>query len=229
MTSFRTACRQALTPELRYPEARLTWTLRAALVATAIYGLATAAPGAAITVVTGATGLAASVGFAFVPTRRPRTLKAAEAFVLASFLLHAAGHAFGWYDRFDHYDKLLHTVVPFAAALTLWALSQASHWLWDWRHVPALPVGVYLFAMVVTLGTLWEIVEFTMDQLLGTDEQNGLADTMLDLVADTVGALAGAALVAALTHYGHEHGMDHVSEDPKRNAPRRGPARRGAD
>lgn len=51
-----------------------------------------------------------------------------------------------------------------------------------------------LFAIVV--GTLWEVFEFTMDQVVGTtmqksmfDDPSGLTDTMWDMIVNVVGAI----------------------------------------
>ncbi|MBN1539799.1 MAG: hypothetical protein JW939_06615, partial [Candidatus Thermoplasmatota archaeon] len=43
----------------------------------------------------------------------------------------------------------------------------------------------------VTLGVLWEIFEFGVDQLFGWNMQrSGLKDTMTDLIVDVLGALS---------------------------------------
>ena len=224
--SFRLqALRQACTPEFGYPTAKLVWALRALLAGLGVLALIvepryTTLP---LLLATAGFGLVASVGFAFIPTRRPATLKAAEAAVLAAFAMHMMGHALGWYEAFWWYDKALHFLVPVAMVLTLYALSQATEWIWNWRHVKPLEVGIYLFSMAVALSALWEILEFAMDQLFGTEEQNGLADTMVDLIADVLGALLGAVAVAWLTRYAWMHGHDEVAETPKRPYPTRGP------
>lgn len=56
-------------------------------------------------------------------------------------------------------------------------------------------VALFAFAFAVTGGTLWEIFEFGMDQVLGTTMQkpmlgdpSGLTDTMWDLIVDALGA-----------------------------------------
>lgn len=221
----RRVVREAFTPEWCYPESKLVWALRALLVVLAVFSLVaqprfTTRP---LLFFSAVSGLLFSVGFAFVPTTRPRTLKAAEAATLVAFLAHVAGHAFGFYERFVYYDKVLHFLMPLAAALVLFALSQATRWIWSWRGVPPLPVFIYLFSMSVTLAALWEILEFAMDQLAGTDEQNGLFDTMVDIIMDVAGAAVGALVAALVTRYGERHGHDAVAEAPKRSEPRRAP------
>jgi hypothetical protein len=46
----------------------------------------------------------------------------------------------------------------------------------------------------MTIGVLWEVFEFGMDELFGLNMQkSGLADTMYDLIVDIFGAFLGAA------------------------------------
>lgn len=228
MTFRPRALRDALTPEFHTLPHQAVWALRALLAGLAVYSLAveptyTTRP---LLFMSAAWGLVVSLGFAFIPTRRPRTLKAAEFGTLLAFALHVMGHAFGWYATFRGYDTLLHFAVPIVCVLILYALSQAVGWIWDWRLVKPVEVGVYLFAMSITLGVLWEIVEFGMDRIFGTREQDGLTDTMVDLIMDVLGSLVGSILVALATAYGRRHGHEKVSEAPKRPIPMRAP--RGA-
>ena len=226
---MRRALKAALTPEWHHPTAKVVWALRALLAGLALYALTveptyTTRP---LLVFSAVAGLAVSVAFAFVPTRRPRTLKAAEAAVLLAFAGHVVGHAFGVYQNWPPYDTVLHFSVPLVTPLILYALSQSSPWLWDWRKVSPLEVGIYLFALAVTFGTLWEILEFLMDTFFGTREQDNLADTMVDLIADVAGATLGALVGAYATKLGREKGFDRVSEEPKRPAPARSPREKG--
>ena len=56
-----------------------------------------------------------------------------------------------------------------------------------------LTVAFFAFCFAVTIGALWEIWEFMLDQVFGLNTQkSGLVDTMWDLIVDTVGALIGA-------------------------------------
>ena len=224
------AVRDAFTPEFRHPENKLVWLLRGLLAALAVYSLAvepefTTRP---LLFFSAAIGLAASVGFAFVPTRRPRTLKAAEAATLVSIAWHVIGHAFGIYAAWKAYDTILHFIVPLTTVLVLYALTQATNWIWDWRRVSPLEVGIYLFSMALALSTCWEILEFGMDQLFGTREQDDLYDTMVDLIMDFSGALLGAIAAGYVTWLGREKvGLEGVSETPKRPVPTRRPTRDG--
>jgi uncharacterized membrane protein YjdF len=201
------------------------WALRAWLAFLAGYSLAVTPTYTStfLLVSSALTGLAASIGFALVPTQRPRTLQTAEAIVLASFILHVMGHAFGFYAHVPHYDKMLHVVVPAGAVYALYALSQSTRWIWRWTKVRPVEVAIYLFCILVTLGAVWELFEFGTDSLFGTHEQDDNSDTMLDLVADFVGALVGAVLVGLLTAYGRRNGFESIAESRQALMRRIGP------
>ncbi|MDR9393457.1 hypothetical protein [Roseovarius sp. SYSU LYC5161] len=59
---------------------------------------------------------------------------------------------------------------------------------------PHVAVAFFAFCFALTIGTVWEMFEFGMDQIFGMNMQkSGLMDTMGDLIVDAVGALIGAA------------------------------------
>lgn len=51
-------------------------------------------------------------------------------------------------------------------------------------------IAFFAFIFAMGMGSVWEIFEFSMDQLFGMNMQkSGLVDTMWDLIVDGVGAL----------------------------------------
>ena len=59
---------------------------------------------------------------------------------------------------------------------------------------PPMALAWFAFCYAMTIGVLWEIFEFGMDELFGLNMQkSGLADTMYDLIVDTFGAFVGSA------------------------------------
>gem|GEM_PF-1833078 len=195
-------------------ESHAVWALRGALLVIAAYSMTVQPQYTTRPLLVGSSllGLGVSALFTLIPTRRPRTLRAAEAAVLFAFVLHVSGHAFGLYARFADYDKALHTLVPLALVLVFYALSQSTGWLWAWTRVTPAEAGVYLFSMAVTVCTFWEIVEFTTDTFFGTHEQGGNFDTMTDILCDFAGAAVGALVAAAATRHGRAHGFGSISE-----------------
>ncbi|MGB3314193.1 MAG: hypothetical protein WBB85_07255, partial [Albidovulum sp.] len=63
----------------------------------------------------------------------------------------------------------------------------------DRYAAPAWAVAFASFCFALSIGTLWEIFEFAMDQAFGLNMQkSGLPDTMGDLIVNTFGAGIGA-------------------------------------
>jgi hypothetical protein len=70
----------------------------------------------------------------------------------------------------------------------------------DRYAAPPWALGVLSFCVAMTVGALWEVFEYTTDQIFQLDMQkSGLDDTMSDIIVNAVGAaLAGLAGVAYL-------------------------------
>lgn len=121
------------------------------------------------------------------------------AFVFASLFL---GEVHGYYTRFWWWDIVLHTSSGFLLGiigfLLVYVLNETEQIQLSMR-----PGFVAFFAFLFALGTgaAWEIFEFSIDSLFGTDMQKtmlgdttGLTDTMFDLIVDAVGALVISVL-----------------------------------
>jgi hypothetical protein len=133
-----------------------------------------------------------------VKLRLPMSFLAAIAlFVLGSIYL---GELRDFYTRFWWWDLVLHATSAMGFGvlgfLFIFMLFQGDRYA-----APAWAIGLLTFSTAMTVGALWEIFEFAMDQLFGFNMQkSGLLDTMGDLIVDMLGAalagLAGAAFVA---------------------------------
>ena len=113
------------------------------------------------------------------------------------------GEVMAFYYRVPHWDTILHA---FSGAM-LGALGYSVvSFLNRSDGVPIelspLFVAFFAFCFSMTMGMLWEVYEFTMDALFGTNMQkfmqeggtmlvgqSALADTMKDIIVDAVGAL----------------------------------------
>lgn len=115
-------------------------------------------------------------------------------FVFASLFL---GEVHGYYTRFWWWDIVLHTSSGFLLGiigfLLVYVLNESER-----IHISMRPgfVAFFAFLFAVGAGAIWEIFEFSIDSLFGTDMQKtmlgdttGLTDTMWDLIVDAVGAL----------------------------------------
>ena len=64
----------------------------------------------------------------------------------------------------------------------------------DRYAAPPLAMAFFAFCFGITIGVLWEVFEFGMDEIFGFNMlKSGLMDTMWDLIVDAIGAALGAA------------------------------------
>lgn len=145
------------------------------------------------------TGIIVLVRFPGIISRRSRLFVPPEfelmavLFVFASLFL---GELHGYYTRYWWWDIALHTLsgllLGIFGFLLIYVLNEDD--TVEMRLKPRF-VALFAFFFAVAVGALWEIFEFSMDQLAGLnmqkpmlDDPSGLTDTMWDLIVDTIGA-----------------------------------------
>ena len=112
---------------------------------------------------------------------------------LSIFLNTFMGEGMNFYQKVRLYDKALHiygsAVVGLLAFVVVYTLNYT-------RKVRlSLPfIGFFTITFAIAMGAVWEIMEFAVDSLFGKTTQNGLADTMWDLINDFVGGVITAAI-----------------------------------
>ncbi len=115
-------------------------------------------------------------------------------FVFAALFL---GEIRDFYHRIWWWDIALHTtsglLLGILGFLLVYVLNENER---VEVHMRPRFVALFAFVFAVAIGALWEIFEFGMDQIFGTNMQkpmfgdpSGLTDTMFDLIVDTLGAL----------------------------------------
>jgi hypothetical protein len=117
-----------------------------------------------------------------------------DALVALSALLNAFGFVFDLFDGPVLYDEVAHTV-------TIFSLSLAFFYLFYGNVVPrerTLATATAVFTLGVTLGSLWEIAEWTTGRVFDITVVFGLSDAITDLIANSVGALLAAFVVLAI-------------------------------
>lgn len=104
------------------------------------------------------------------------------------------GEVKSYYMRFWWWDVILH--IGAGAALGLVGFMVMYILVKEKKiRTTAGFVALFGFAFALSLGAVWEIFEFTMDQLFAMNMQkSGLMDTMWDLIVDGAGALFTAVL-----------------------------------
>lgn len=117
-------------------------------------------------------------------------------FTLATCLfLYAAyglGEARDFYAKFWWWDLMLHSFAALMMGLTGF-LSIYVFYMTNRIRMAPIYVAFVTFGFAVTIGTLWEILEFLMDWVFGFNMQkSGMFDTMTDLLVNLAGAVAAA-------------------------------------
>jgi uncharacterized membrane protein YjdF len=149
-----------------------------------------------------AVAAAAVVGVRFLDLPRPFDL----AFILAMALT-GWGEALRLYDRFGYYDVFVHFLVPlfgapcvYIALARLDTLPDPADASGSKRHLTG--IFVVTLALGLAIGAVWEILEWSSDQTLGSNLSLGEQDTIGDLVADGGGALGGGVFLVAWATFG---------------------------
>ena len=129
----------------------------------------------------------------------PKLQLAVIGFVFASLFL---GEIRDYYVRFWWWDMVLHTMSGFLLGIIGFLLVHIMNETEkiDVHMKPGF-VAFFAFMFALGVGTLWEVLEFTMDSAFGMNMQkpmlgdpSGLTDTMWDLIVDATGALVISVL-----------------------------------
>ncbi len=171
----------------------VTWAIWAILVVDTLFALAT---GKWTVVFISATALVLTIApalfIARFSIRLPMSFLAAiSLFVFATLFL---GEVYDFYARYWWWDLVLHgfSAVAFGVVGFLFVFYLFEG---DRYAAPPSAIAFVSFCFAVTIGTLWEIFEFGMDQTFGLNMQkSGLPDTMGDLIVDCMGAMVGASV-----------------------------------
>ena len=97
------------------------------------------------------------------------------------------GEVHNFYETFWWWDTALHGINGIGFGLIGVVILLL---LYRGEKIKAHPNILFLlsFFFALAIGTIWEIFEFSMDQLFGFNMQkNGLNDTMWDLIVDAIG------------------------------------------
>ncbi len=132
-------------------------------------------------------------------------------FCLAHFL---CGEILGFFVKVKWWDSALHTFSGMLIALLSFSLINLLNKDTNSKVKLSLPfVIIFAFSVTITIGVLWEILEFAFDGLFGLNMQRAyvstmsgrgeplvgteaLLDTMKDLILDSIGALVVCIICA---------------------------------
>ena len=109
------------------------------------------------------------------------------------FLHTFLGEWLKFYDRIWLWDKILHIYGTGVIAMLAFMIVYTLHYTKKIRLTLPL-VGLFTIIFAMAVGGFWEIGEFALDKLFSIDTQNGLDNTMWDLVNDLIGGTFIAAM-----------------------------------
>ena len=111
--------------------------------------------------------------------------------VIALFVHTFFGYFKDRYTRSQIFDRYLHVYGTFAYALLLYGIIDG---LLKPSVSPRLYAALFIVALGIAVGAVFETVEYFVDKTMPVKTQRGLKDTDVDLICDVIGAaLAGIA------------------------------------
>jgi len=129
-----------------------------------------------------------------------------DAGLIVAMVLLGWGEVLGIYDSWRYYDNVVHTTVPLLLTGLLCVLLMRLDVLPELQDLTQLHqrIGFFLTALFfgMAIGAGWEIVEWTLDSLTGSNLVISTTDTATDLIWDSIGA-AVSALILVLWSLGN--------------------------
>jgi hypothetical protein len=154
----------------------------------------------------GSATVLAVLGAVTVAARLVDLPRVSDLSLTAAMALQGFGETLGLYDRFVRFDDLVHVTLPLLTAPVVYIALARADVVPDPRDETHLRhyvgIAVVTFALGLSVGALWEIVEWRSDAWFGSDLSEGNDDTVGDLVRDTIGSLAGAVLLVVWARFG---------------------------
>lgn len=114
--------------------------------------------------------------------------------ITTAVFLHTLGTA-GLYDAIAPWDHLTHTFSATVVAAAGYATLRAIHLHEEHIYLPRWALFAFTLVFVLTMGVVWEILEFFADQgalYMGLDPvlaQHGIDDTIVDMMFNLLGAI----------------------------------------
>ncbi len=115
--------------------------------------------------------------------------------IALALFLHMAGGINRWYWKFmPYYDKLAHGVSALALGLLIFSFLLVLDY-WEIRVRPSR-ILLLIFVLVFLFGLSWEVGEYYIDVLVQSSYNNGITDSILDIISNTIGSIVAVALAS---------------------------------
>jgi len=97
------------------------------------------------------------------------------------------------------YDALLHFLG--GASMAYFLMGLMTRLPGPWTHGYRWPQRLLAFTSSCTIAVFWEFAEFALDRFHGTATQQGLSETMLDLMFGVAGAFSSLLMIMAFDRF----------------------------
>jgi hypothetical protein len=130
-----------------------------------------------------------------------------EFIILVSLMLHLLGGLFNWYVILGFYSSTVHFLTSAGIALIFYSIIYSLNRT-KYLKLSYFMTGLFVFMLVLGIGSMWEVGEFGFDKYLHThlqgDSTDPLTDTMIDLLFDGIGALFIAIFGKLIIEHYHD-------------------------
>lgn len=107
-----------------------------------------------------------------------------------------AGRTLKVYNLISQWDKVLH----FTSGFIIFAIGKQVYAKLNGDIKNRTLMNWFALLFAIAAAGIWEFYEFFIDSILNMSAQNGLVDTMLDMIAGTVSALIAVALKEIISY-----------------------------
>ena len=108
--------------------------------------------------------------------------------VLALFL-HVIGGVSGFYDNLPGWDHVTHAMSSSLIAALGFVIVAALDKYVESIYLPTPFLSLIIVMFTMAMGVSWELMEYVIDEISGSNMQYSLSDTMVDLLFDLLAGL----------------------------------------
>lgn len=135
-------------------------------------------------------------------------------YTLFLFCSQFLGSFLGAYTYFSWWDIMLHSVsgvfIGYVALIVMFAAEREGS---IFKERKTALVVLFVIAVTIASAGIWEMIEFTGDQVFGLNAQLGsLQDTMEDIICGTIGGTIYAVYIGVMMKMKHRCSIDTLLE-----------------
>jgi hypothetical protein len=128
-----------------------------------------------------------------------------DAALTVSVFFHVFGEYADLYDIIPYYDHFTHSMSSATVSLIGVTLLYILVFTIKVTQLPPLFFGLFSVLFAMSMGVIWEFLEWGFDYAFGSDLQRGLNNTMWDLIFDSLAGLVIGAFATINLRYSKSH------------------------